>query len=171
MVVSFSCGPDPISTTTYPAGDALIIEEIFEDQAIPDNIYRRTYEVTYHGEQLDLGDYDNEDPYGIVAAPPKWVAGWLVVFSSSQVFIWQPGQDPIHFNPYKAQGWNDYAGRSEWRASINGSYDYYAQDLTIQDGQWRLEYVPAFDSPTGPARIVFVSDDEGQTFSVESSQG
>jgi hypothetical protein len=132
----------------------------------PDQKYERVYTLYTGSQRIELGRFMNEDNDGIKAAVPKVVGEWLVVFSASKTFLWKAGNDPIAFEPYRAENWMEYSA-----IGINGHYDYNATDFSIQGDRWILEYrcatqpcSMAIDGRTNPEKIRFFSEDGGKTF-------
>jgi len=167
---------------TYSVGEYAVHETIHQEgMGWPDHKIRRRYRVLAD-ESYILGDYDNESTRGISAdTPPQMIDDRLVVFSSSYLYVWKPGEEPIEFYPYLAKNWN-----AVFPGTLNapsGSYDYVAEMFSvieIEDTQrWLMTYRCIRSScqcanaecehysphmKTHPETLVFYSDDEGETF-------
>ncbi len=163
---------------SYAIGPYQLREEIYRyGNDWPDQRYRRIYTIQQGQQSIPLGQFEGEDPSGIVTeiAPPKIVAQWLVVFSASQVLLWQAERPAITFTPYDAEGWDGYAEQKFPR--INGHSDYDAVDFSIEGDRWLLTYRCASqpcrlldNNQPMPAQIIFFSDDQGQTFHILEHQ-
>jgi hypothetical protein len=162
---------EKISDRTYTANDYKIRELIYHRSSWPDNIYERIYTLDRGWKSIELGRFRNEDNLSVVQknAVAKMVGKWLVIMSANRIFLWQPDRDPIEFEPYRSQGWSEYAEKND---NINGHYDYHAVNFSIQGDRWLLEYrceqtcVDKFDRQSRPAKIMFESRDRGQTFQI-----
>ena len=64
------------------------------------------------------------------------------------------------------------------RQGINGSYDYYATNFSIEGGRWFFEYRCAThacgriaNQQMIPEKIIFYSDDRGKIFQILPEEG
>ena len=113
-----------------------IEEAIYHTADWPDHRYKRVYRVSHNGgASIALGEFEDESQTGIVHAPIV-LDERLIVFSSAHVFIWRPGEEPIHFNPFAAAGWYEYSQEH----GLNGHYDYLAESAWVEDGRWTIRY-------------------------------
>ncbi|MEO1589902.1 MAG: hypothetical protein AAFU71_01285 [Cyanobacteria bacterium J06632_22] len=160
-----------VRETAYSADPYQITEEVQYVSTDWDGevLYQRVYVVeeqaaerarftggeTYWAAEMDFPESD-----------PKQVGDWLVVFSLDQVWIWQPGQSAIAFDPtvsLDADVWQD----NQMERPEFWSF-YLATDFQIVEDQWVLEYTngitdDAAPSP-GPEKYYFISEDKGETF-------
>lgn len=136
-------------------------EVIYRTDGFPDARFERLYAASSGNVSLSLGGFEDESPTGIVHDPIVQ-NNRLIVFSSAHVFLWRPGEEPIQFNPFEAEGWYEYAQQGQ----LNGHYDYLAKAVWENDEQTMLEY--ECDSCGGgkPETLIFFSLDTGQTFDI-----
>ena len=163
----------PIVDQSYLAGRHEIREKIYQrGSGWPDYRYERIYVLQDGRQQIELARFENESKDGIEAAVPRVLGEWVTVFSANHLILWKSGSKPIVFTPYRAVGWQEYA--KQGLTDINGHYDYYARDFRIVGDRWLLEYHCA-NQPCSLGdnnqplsdKLVFFSDDQGQTFYVQ----
>ncbi|MGL5061131.1 MAG: hypothetical protein ACRC62_14255 [Microcoleus sp.] len=170
MTVISNFTQEAIVDKIYQVGKYQVHEKIYQTGSdFPDPKYERSYKIKNGDRSVNLGRFMNEDKQGIgIEAPPKMVGEWLVVFSANRVFLWKSGSEPIEFEPYRASNWQKYSD-----LGINGHYDYYSSNFFIKDARWFFEYrcanqpcLTMKDDRAMPEKILFSSDDRGQTFHV-----
>jgi hypothetical protein len=162
------CFSTKIAENSYRVGNYKVTETIYRKDEFPDPAFERIIRVKDGHFTTRIGSYTNESPNGIDVAP-EVVDGWLVICSSSHVFLWRPGEDAHHFTPYKADGWVAYAHQFG-TLGLDGHYGYHAVRFWIDAGRWfiRYECVPAYCEAESPSSILFTSDDEGLTYMIET---
>ncbi|MEM6452709.1 MAG: hypothetical protein AAF703_20625 [Cyanobacteria bacterium P01_D01_bin.105] len=160
---------DILRTTDYSVAPYSIMEEVQYDYSdFWDDYYQRVYVVeSPEGKTAFRGATTMWDVEATLAGQAPMVVGdWLAVFSLGQVWIWQPGEDAIAFEPMislESDVWRDNGLEKPMNAA-----DYVATGFQIKDGEWILEYTDMFlydeSSPEEKKHIYFVSKDQGQTF-------
>ncbi len=165
------CFSSPLAESRYQLGDYRVTERIYREDGFPDPTFERVLEVQHGSSTMRLGAYRDESREGITVAP-EWVGEWLVVYSSSHLFVWRPGVEARHFAPWEADGWTDYAARFG-PCGLGGHYDYHAAHFWIEGGRWFVEYRcnPGYCVEGHPSTILFTSDDEGATYAIVDDAG
>ena len=164
------CFSAPFAESTWQVGEYRVTETIRRKDGFPDPVFERTIAVKDGLFSTRIGSYTDEASTGITVAP-EIVGEWLVVYSSSHVFWWQPGEKARHFEPHRAEGWSEYAAQFG-AFGLNGHYDYYAAHFWVEDDRWFLtcECVPGYCGDERPASITFVSEDEGENWRVAGDE-
>ena len=165
------CFSTRLAENIYQVGEYKVTETIYQKDGFPDPIFERIIRVKYGRSTIRIGSYTDESPNGIAIAP-EVVDEWLVIYSSSHIFLWQPGEDAHHFDPYEANGWVEYADQFGTQG-LNGHYDYHAARFWIEDGRWfiRYECEPGYCEDERPSSILFTSGDDGMTYMIRTDTG
>ncbi|MEM9776358.1 MAG: hypothetical protein AAF902_17410 [Chloroflexota bacterium] len=154
-----------VSTQTIQVPPYKVTEVINRIDAWPDPVFERRYafdfEDTNFSHYYFLGRYTNEGSEGITIQPMV-VDLKLIVFSTSYVFVMDPGGPPIELNPYEAEGWSEYAQTHQ----LNGHYDYIATDFWESGSNWLIAYDCVFCQDGKPEKLLFYSNDEGKSFTL-----
>lgn len=154
-----------IAQNSYRVGEYEVVETIYRSDSFPDAVFERVIEVGYGRSTTRIGTYKNESSEGITISP-ELVDGWLAIYSSSHLFLWQPDKDVNHFMPYDVDGWQAYADEFI-PFNLNGHYDYRVTRFWIENGRWLIAYECTYCQDTQPAALLFTSTDEGKTFAIE----
>jgi hypothetical protein len=164
------CFSTRVAENIYQVGEYKVTETIYQKDGFPDPDFERIIRVKYGYFSSRIGSYTDESPNGISIAP-EMVGEWLVIYSSSHIFLWQPGEDTHHFSPHKANGWIEYANLFG-PPCLNEHYDYHAALFWIEDGRRFIRYdcEPKSCEEERPASILFTSDDDGITYTIRSEQ-
>ena len=160
-----------LKETVYRAEPYTITEEILYDYGdfFDDDYYQRVYVVETESKEVvsfagPSTMWSIEMP--LAESPPKKVGDWLAVFSIDQVWLWQPGQSVIAFEPVRSleeNVWQD----NQMEKPLNAA-DYWATDFRIEADQWILEYTDVLltekEKMQPPQKYYFISQDKGKTF-------
>ena len=174
LVLTFglsSCFSTRLAENIYQVGEYKVTETIYQKDGFPDPVFERVIRVKYGRSTIRIGSYMDETPNGI-AVVPEVVGEWLVVYSSSHLFLWHPSKGSHHFDPHEANGWVEYAGQFG-TLGLNGYYDYHAARFWIENGDWciRYECEPGYCEDGHPSSILFTSGDDGMTYLIRTDAG
>ena len=147
-----------VSENVYAVGAYQIKETIDREDSFPDATYARTYAVKNGRFSQKIGTYSDESAAGITI-PPEMVGEWLVIYSSSHLFLWQPDEEVRHFDPYQADGWTAYS--DQFQFGLNGHYDYEVVKFWEENGRWFIKYNATYNRDGYPSTLLFTSDGEG----------
>ncbi len=150
-----------ISSKVYIVGKYKVKEDIYKTTNFPDHQYKRVYWVKDGLFWHQIGAYENEDRTGITIAP-ELVEDWLVIYSSSHLFLWSPELGKQHFYPFIADGWYEYSKQN----LINGHYDYKSFKFQIKNGYWFAIYKCVFCNGKKPKKLIFTLVPSNQRWSV-----
>ncbi|MCB8946128.1 MAG: hypothetical protein H6658_20475 [Ardenticatenaceae bacterium] len=156
--------PERISEMRYPVGPYEVVETIDKEDGFPDYVFERVIVVQDGRSTTTIGTYRDESEAGITVLPAL-VEGWLVIYSSSHLFLWRPDEEVRHFDVYEAAGWLEYAER--FQPGLNGHYDYRAAGFWVENGRWFIEYECTYCQANTPASLLFSSDNAGETYMLE----
>ncbi len=191
-----SCGSSPrmAQETEYLAGSHRIIEQVYAYDGLArvlsdEEYYQRIYTVEAYGQEIarleGLRLLKMSEAENLVHMSPKKVGDLLAVASDSQIWILQPGQDVIHFNPYgENSAWSDGDQTSPvdeteestlYPRTIRGDVSHVVSDFDVVEGKWQIDYIDPHNAPKGynadgtefPKSLNlhrFISEDQGKTF-------
>jgi hypothetical protein len=156
---------EQIAETSHSVGQYEVVETIYREGGFPDDTFERVIVVKDGRATTSIGIYRDESQIGVTVAP-ELVEGWVVIYSSAHLFLWQPDEDVRHFNPYQAAGWQTYSDQFK-PSGLNGHYDYRAARFWLEDERWFIQYECTYCQDNTPALLLFTSDDEGETYALE----
>ena len=157
-----------VAENSYTVGAYEVEEVIYREDGFPDDSYERVYRVRNGRFWTEIGSYANESQSGIIQSP-EWVDGWLVIYSSSHLFLWQPDETVRHFDLFLAEGWTEYAEQFG-TFGLNGHYDYRVTRFWVEDKRWFIQYKCIQScSDDRPPILQFISGDQGLTYTINES--
>ncbi|MEZ4863421.1 MAG: hypothetical protein R3C14_19035 [Caldilineaceae bacterium] len=165
MIVGCSPSWNLLSEQSWTVSGSEIHETIeISTSNWPDHRFKRTYTLLQAGRKLDVGSYDNESSLGVLGKPYA-VDEFIVIPTSSYIYLVGPDDQVKTFYPWMADQWMDFA---EPRG-INGHYDYHVDTVQKIDGGWKLVYrLQEGLNGQRPKVIHFVTTDNWQSFQVET---